>query len=94
MTRHLQEATPTVPPSESRNPSELQCLGRNELAKRLRMSTKTLGRRVNDGTIPPPCYIGAKPVWRFSEVNQWLSTLPHEPPRGSAKRQGHALRSE
>jgi predicted DNA-binding transcriptional regulator AlpA len=50
-------------------------LSRGQLAEMLGVSTKTIDRRVDDGTVPKPdFYIGRQLRWRLTTILEWTET--------------------
>jgi predicted DNA-binding transcriptional regulator AlpA len=47
-----------------------------ELADYLRRNPAAVRRWVNAGAGPPAILVGKRRIWRRSEVDAWLSTLP------------------
>lgn len=47
-------------------------LTRRELARLLRLSTRTVDRLRTCDAIPEPLVIGVKVLWRRSEIEQWV----------------------
>ena len=65
----------------SRDPAEL--LTRRDLEALLRVSRSVVYRRVADGSLPPPIYLGTTtPRWRRADVEAFVANAPTSPPPG------------
>ncbi len=55
-----------------------------QVARMAGVKTQTIRcYRCRPGAMPEPTYIGSTPVWRVSEIRQWLRTrrAPGRPPK-------------
>lgn len=48
-------------------------LRKKETASKVKFSTRTLDRKVADGSFPPGIKIGASVRWRESVIDQWIA---------------------
>lgn len=59
-------------------------LDRQTLAKHLCCSDRTVDKWAAEGRIPAARRMGGKPMWKWSEVDQWLTIGPPEQPTEAA----------
>jgi len=57
----------------------------NDVAKRMKLSTRSVWRLVDAGSIVSPIKIGGSLRWRSTDFNQWLSSHPLEEQRTAKK---------
>lgn len=51
-----------------------------EVCARLGVCSRTISRRVKDGTLPRPLLIGSKAIaWRESQIDDWIANLQEKP---------------
>lgn len=53
--------------------NDLLLLSAKELAKLLRVSTRTIWRRKSAGEIPPPIKLGGLIRWQYGQIKSWIS---------------------
>jgi excisionase family DNA binding protein len=53
--------------------SEPRLLTIKELSKLLSISTRSILRRVAEGTLPRPIRIGASVRWNHAEISRWIN---------------------
>jgi excisionase family DNA binding protein len=46
-----------------------------QLARYLSVSTKTIDRKVSDGTVIRPMLVAGQKRWRWSDVQRWVDAL-------------------
>jgi prophage regulatory protein len=62
-----------VPRNQELSPNDLDLIRRNELARRLQVSTWSLMRWAAQGKFPKPLRLGDNIVaWRVADVEAWL----------------------
>jgi excisionase family DNA binding protein len=59
-------------------------LTREELARRLGCSDRTLSRMARRGEIPPPVQLGGRTVWDAGGVKEWVIKYIHDKQFNSA----------
>lgn len=52
--------------------NELQLIDAEELARLLKVSTRTLWRLLAKGELPEPLYVGRSTRWRLDSVSRWI----------------------
>ena len=57
----------------------------NDVAKRMRLSTRSIWRLVDAGSIVSPIKIGGSIRWRSTDFNHWLASQPSEEERTEKK---------
>ena len=48
----------------------------NDIAKRMKLSTRSVWRLVDSGSIVPPIKIGGSIRWRSTDFDHWLASHP------------------
>ena len=64
------------------------------LARHISASQNTVDKWVKDGILPPPVKRGGKLMWKWSEVDAWLSDGSPGGPPNNATRVRDAVRRE
>ena len=57
----------------------------NDVAKRMKLSTRSIWRLVDAGSIVSPIKIGGSIRWRSTDFNHWLASQPSEEERTQKK---------
>jgi len=57
-----------------------------ELAQRLKVSPRTVWKRVAEGELPAPFTLGRLKRWRWSTILKWLEPLEEEAQRQQERR--------
>ena len=57
----------------------------NDVAKRMKLSTRSVWRLVDTGSIVAPIKIGGSIRWRSTDFNRWLASQPLEEDRTQKK---------
>ena len=57
----------------------------NDVAKRMKLSTRSIWRLVDAGSIVSPIRIGGSIRWRSTDFNLWLASQPSEEERTQKK---------
>jgi len=57
----------------------------NDVAKRMKLSTRSIWRLVDAGSIVSPIKIGGSIRWRSTDFNNWLASQPSEEERTEKK---------
>lgn len=57
----------------------------NDVAKRMKLSTRSIWRLVDAGSIVSPIKIGGSIRWRSTDFNHWLASQPSEKERTQKK---------
>jgi len=57
----------------------------NDVAKRMKLSTRSIWRLVDAGSIVSPIKIGGSIRWRSTDFNHWLASQPSEEKRTQKK---------
>ena len=57
----------------------------NDVAKRMKLSTRSVWRLVEAGSIVSPIKIGGSIRWRSTDFNYWLASKPSEEERTNKK---------
>ncbi len=57
----------------------------NDVAKRMKLSTRSIWRLVDAGSIVSPIKIGGSIRWRSTDFNHWLASQPSEEERTHKK---------
>ncbi len=57
----------------------------NDVAKRMKLSTRSIWRLVYAGSIVSPIKIGGSIRWRSTDFNHWLASQPSEEERTQKK---------
>jgi len=57
----------------------------NDVAKRMKLSTRSIWRLVDAGSIVSPIKIGGSIRWRSTDFNHWLASQPSEEERTEKK---------
>jgi len=57
----------------------------NDVAKRMKLSTRSIWRLVDAGSIVSPIKIGGSIRWRSTDFNYWLASQPSEEKRTQKK---------
>lgn len=63
---------PQSPPHESRE--AIQMISVTEVAKILKVSTRSVWRLVSSRKMIPPLKVGGAARWRYNELRQWIDS--------------------
>ena len=67
--------SPKLDPLPPENSQLKTTLRKSAMAKKFDVSTKTIGRHVECGLLPPPdFYVGRFPHWKIKNVENWVET--------------------
>ncbi len=69
--------------SQTETPIDLLTV--NDVAKRMKLSTRSIWRLVDAGSIVSPIKIGGSIRWRSTDFNHWLASQPSEEERTQKK---------
>ena len=69
----------------SRVDTPIDLLTVNDVAKRMKLSTRSVWRLVEAGSIVSPIKIGGSIRWRSTDFNHWLASKPSEEVRTEKK---------
>ena len=71
--------------SDSKADIPIVLLTVNDVAKRMKLSTRSIWRLVDAGSIVSPIKIGGSIRWRSTDFNHWLASQPSEEERTQKK---------
>ena len=71
--------------TNSKADTPIDLLTVNDVAKRMKLSTRSVWRLVDSGSIVLPIKIGGSIRWRSTDFNLWLASHPLEEERGERK---------
>jgi predicted DNA-binding transcriptional regulator AlpA len=60
-------------PMSPNGKSRLNLITKSDLSKKLNASLRSISRWVSEGLVPPPRYIGRRPLWPEAEIDQWIN---------------------